>query len=283
MDKCSEGLDELNLTHHPLTNLHLHIERYGALRLDKSWKAKNRLILESKIYYVTSGSAHLMFDDCSFHLIPEKIYFFPENTRQSFYTDEEFELHWMHFHCTLLGGIDLSQCFGLQNEIPQQKIPDITALLAAIRKEHTQFRETNHPCFLLCAHARIMKILSSFILPSKKSSYGKDFERLKKAVQFIEENIYRPICIRELAALCGFERAYFSTLFRKTFGCSPQEFINRSRIRHILPLLHQEHLLIEEIAAQSGFQDAYYFSRFFKKNTGLSPTEYRRTHREATP
>ncbi len=283
MDKREKELDKPFLADHPLTTLHLHIERYGVRNLTPEWKASNRLVLDSKLYWVAKGSGMLRMDHQNFRLAPGKIYFLPGGTVQSFGTEDGLSLHWLHFRCALINSISINRCFEFKNELPEEKIPDIEARLRNIREEHARFIKSRHPGALLSAHGQLLSLLACFIRSAAEREYGKDFERLKKAVRFIDEHINEAIRVEELAVLCGLERTYFSTLFKKTLNCSPQAFINHRRIQFIAPYLSQPHLLIEEIAEKSGFPDVYYFSRFFKKNTGLSPTEYRKKQREALP
>lgn len=283
MDKREKELDKAFLADHPLTTLHLHIERYGVRDLTPQWKAGNRLVLDSKIYWVVKGSGTLRIEQKDLRLEPGKIFFLPGGTVQSFGTERGLTLHWLHFRCALTNSISINRCFEFRNELPEEKIPDIGERLRTIREEHARFIKNRHPGALLNAHGHLLSLLACFICSADEQEYGKDFERLKKAVRFIDEHIHEPVRVQELATLCGLERTYFSTLFKKTFNCSPQAFINHRRIQFIAPYLTQPHLLIEEVAEKAGFPDVYYFSRFFKKNTGLSPTEYRRKQREAIP
>lgn len=272
-----------SLANHPLTSLHLHIERYGVRELDSSWSAENRFVADSKLYLVTNGSGILSVDNRPIHLKPGFLYFFAGNTRQSFHTDSGLTLHWLHFRFALLNGIDPTLCFALYDRIGVSSVPTAKDDFLFIRKQHQFFLQNHHPGSLLAANARLMHLLSFLLRPASEKAYGKDFERLKKAVHYIDEHASTQILIKDLARRCGFERTYFSTIFRKTFGCSPQTFINQRRIRHIMPLLAQEHLLIEEVATRAGFDDAYYFSRFFKKHVGISPSEWRKKLKDPIP
>lgn len=70
---------------------------------------------------------------------------------------------------------------------------------------------------------------------------------------------------------------YIRRLFKKTHGCTPVEYVTRLRIDRAKKLLEGNclrHYSISEIAGLSGFEDVSYFSRVFRKQMGLSPTEY---------
>lgn len=81
--------------------------------------------------------------------------------------------------------------------------------------------------------------------------------------------------VNQIIAKTGYSKEHFRKLFSKEAGQPPLAFINQRRIEHAASLMNQEkNLTIREIALQSGFNDAYYFSRIFKKSKGISPTEY---------
>ena len=60
-----------------------------------------------------------------------------------------------------------------------------------------------------------------------------------------------------------------------TMGITPQDLLGEARIKHASRLLLETDLTIAEVSYDSGFADPKYFSRCFKKSTGLSPSEYK--------
>ena len=78
-------------------------------------------------------------------------------------------------------------------------------------------------------------------------------------------------------ALCdsvGLKYSHFSTLFDKTFGMSPVRFVTKMKIDYAKELLVTNRFSVSEIAEMCGFENVYYFSAVFKKQTGFSPTKY---------
>jgi AraC family L-rhamnose operon transcriptional activator RhaR/AraC family L-rhamnose operon regulatory protein RhaS len=64
--------------------------------------------------------------------------------------------------------------------------------------------------------------------------------------------------------------------FRRQNGCSPKEYLLKLRIHCACNMLQESNFGISEIAMRSGFDDSNYFSRQFRKVTGLSPREFRK-------
>jgi len=89
------------------------------------------------------------------------------------------------------------------------------------------------------------------------------------------------IVMQDVAEKFGFSYTYFSYLFKKVYGQSPSEYVTQCRIEHAKQLLKQpEEISVKEIALTAGYTDPYYFSRIFKTNTGLTPSEYRRQKKD---
>ena len=87
----------------------------------------------------------------------------------------------------------------------------------------------------------------------------------------------RPWRVEELAKLCGLSEPQFYRRFRQVTGSSPIDWLRRERISHARRRLVESDDPIKQIAEQVGYNDAFYFSRDFKRYTGVSPSEYRRT------
>ena len=69
-------------------------------------------------------------------------------------------------------------------------------------------------------------------------------------------------------------------LFKKSVGVNFVDYLTELRINAAKDLLKDPFLTMSEVASMVGYESANYFTRVFKKNTGITPTEYRRTHAE---
>lgn len=103
--------------------------------------------------------------------------------------------------------------------------------------------------------------------------------RLDFAIKYIIEHADDPfIDIHVLAQHCGFSKDYFRHLFKQIYGVSPTQYIANQKIILIKDRLLSSNKSIKEISLLSGFYDENYFSRFFKKHTGLTPNEFRKKY-----
>ncbi|QHW33264.1 AraC family transcriptional regulator [Paenibacillus rhizovicinus] len=98
--------------------------------------------------------------------------------------------------------------------------------------------------------------------------------KIEPALQAIHREPEKNWTVAELAALCGYHAIYFSSLFRKCTGDNPKQYLISQRIRKAkFYLLSGEKM--EAIAERLGYTSVHYFSRNFKEETGLTPTEFK--------
>ncbi|MFT8348065.1 AraC family transcriptional regulator [Clostridium saccharoperbutylacetonicum] len=98
---------------------------------------------------------------------------------------------------------------------------------------------------------------------------------IKKSVQFVETNYSSKISISEMAKSVGLNKNYFSTFFRKNIGVTPQQYIIKYRMNKACELMSNQGLTIGDISRSVGYDDTLGFSKIFKKEKGISPSNYR--------
>ena len=101
-------------------------------------------------------------------------------------------------------------------------------------------------------------------------------ELVKAAEVYLRENYRQPCSLADLADSFGCKAAYLARLYRKVTGSTPTQDLIRLRIERAKRLLTRHpDLEIKQVAAASGYDDPLYFSRQFRKETGMSPTSFR--------
>lgn len=106
-------------------------------------------------------------------------------------------------------------------------------------------------------------------------SESKDYYPIRAGIEQLSKEWNLNEHIGKYAAMCSVSESYFYLLFRKAIGVSPVEFRNKIRIINAKALLKNSQSTIAEIAESVGFEDQFFFSRVFKKYTGISPAAYR--------
>lgn len=79
----------------------------------------------------------------------------------------------------------------------------------------------------------------------------------------------------EMCSKSGLSYSYFKELFISKYKMSPVKYITHLKIEYAKELLIIGKYSMSEIASRCGFENAYYFSTVFKKQVGISPTQYK--------
>lgn len=102
---------------------------------------------------------------------------------------------------------------------------------------------------------------------------------IQKAICFMEEHHGDSLSLSDVAAVVGVVPTYFSYLFKKETGKNYIEYLNMIRLKAVLEELRVNDGKISLIAEKHGFPNQEYFSRYFKKNMGISPAKWRQKNR----
>lgn len=98
---------------------------------------------------------------------------------------------------------------------------------------------------------------------------------VQQAVTYILENLSKKLVLSEIGEASGLSYVQFLRRFKAFTGMSPSVYINTMRIQSAKIQLTDPNMFIKEISSQLGFDNEYYFSNFFKKHTGMSPSAFR--------
>lgn len=98
---------------------------------------------------------------------------------------------------------------------------------------------------------------------------------MDNVIQYLESNYAEPVSLATLAEQAHMSERNLLLLFRDATGLSPIEYLIRVRIAHASELLRATNRSVTEVAHAAGFLDSNYFSRQFKRFTGMRPSEYR--------
>ena len=107
---------------------------------------------------------------------------------------------------------------------------------------------------------------------SKSDIYPKD--SIEAVHKYIIENFNSKLSLDNLCFLFGFNKTTLCQNFKETYGKTILNYINELKIKEAKALLRSKNESITEISEKLGFESVHYFSRYFKKHTGITPTEY---------
>lgn len=100
---------------------------------------------------------------------------------------------------------------------------------------------------------------------------------LAVVISYMEQHFADSITLTELAKMMNVSVRHFTRLFEKMYHISPGNYLKQLRIQYACVLLKDRGLTIAEVAGRTGYGDSNYFARHFKKITGFTPGQYRKT------
>ena len=137
-------------------------------------------------------------------------------------------------------------------------------------EEHTLWRlKKQIEFFLIDVYKTHVKETEHLV--KKETNRDREFTR---AVQFLHAHLSEVLTLEQIAKECSMSISKLKQLFREKAGCGPINYLIELRIEKAKQLIHTSEMNVSEIAAALGFSSPHYFSRQFKKITGMSPREY---------
>ncbi|MFD1990667.1 helix-turn-helix domain-containing protein [Paenibacillus nicotianae] len=111
------------------------------------------------------------------------------------------------------------------------------------------------------------------VLEGQKQRYSHEVNLTR---HYIFSHLYEPIHLQDLAKETKLNADYLSQLFKKEIGCSPIVYIQQQRIDEAKKLISLSHYSLAEISTLLQFHDQSYFTKIFKRYTGVTPKQYQK-------
>ena len=139
-------------------------------------------------------------------------------------------------------------------------------------------KETNpqHEYDVLANLAEIWQIILRHIDIGAPAAEDPVSIRMRRFLEYIEENLEQEISLEEMAARAGVSKTEVLRCFHKTLQTTPYSYVMEVRLAKAADLLAQTGLSVGEIASRTGFNQQSYFGKRFKEKTGMTPLEYRK-------
>lgn len=248
---------------------HLFYSLWGARYLCSApYSVRRKHLNAFLMFYIHSGEMQFTYRDQSFTASADDIVLIDCNFPHHYYTKREAQFSWFHFHgnasqayCDLLwknNGALFSKQYGLEKDF--QKILRMLPLDA----------NADDRMSVVIHH-----ILSS--LNTQGHAAHNVSSQIQAAKDWMDEHFHENIQIEEVAAQVSLSRFYFSRRFREETGLSPHEYLLNLRLSYAKLQLSESDDSIEEIAYDCAFCSASNLIRAFKKSTGLTPYQFRKT------
>ncbi len=176
-----------------------------------------------------------------------------------------------------------------QNVVPDKVIQYFVRLLGELEYQLPEIPASVHDQIVECAdfmrnaisqeelEQHLYHALQVMFSPEIHTSTGTTqySPEVEQSISYIKENYMHKISLASVAEHVGLSSGYLCRIFKDETGGSINTYINNLRMNKAGELLSDKNSYIKEVAVAVGFEDQLYFSRLFKRYSGLTPSEYR--------
>ena len=255
----------------------------------------------TRLYYVTGGEASLQLPSGTYRLTPDHMYIVPAFMQHTDICTGRFDHYYIHIYEDsdgpgVLADLDfpvelegtaqdlyLFRTICEHNEAMRLQTPDPkiydnrNSLIECVRlnRERPLYERME-------SLGIIYQLLSRFVRPAH-ARYESSDERIRKALRFIDANLGETIALSELADAAHLSRDHFIRMFCQQVGVTPIRYITSRKMLKARLQLASTSLPVKDIAATLGFSDFSYFSRIFRKETHMTPLQYRASFNTTPP
>lgn len=234
--------------------------------------------LDYQILYVASGKAHFYFNGVEEIVSAGNMVLYrpKEEQRYYYYGIDHTEVYWVHF--TGNNVKNLLRKYGIADDVhvihTGTSLEYKNVFLAMIRELKLCKEDYEE---LLIHHLHHLLILIHRAIKNKPR--GKNhllMGEMDSAVRYFHENYNKPISIEDFANTHHMSVSWFIRNFKEYTQSTPTQYLLSLRISNAQTLLETSNYNVTEIAEIVGYDNPLYFSRIFKKQSGMSPSEFRK-------
>lgn len=192
-----------------------------------------------------------------------------------------WNIYWLHFAGDQ--ATEYAELLRSDENQPVMQIADPDELVRQFENLYSSVVSAFSDPALIQASVELAKTLSlvNHLRTGRHKKSQQSEQRILKSIEYITHRYEQPHTLEELARQANLSIPHYVTLFRQQTGTSPLRYLTRVRLRHACELLDMTDQPVSEIAHAVGYEDAFYFSRLFRKNIGHSPSNYRKLNMDS--
>jgi AraC-like DNA-binding protein len=233
--------------------------------------------LDNIMHYCVGGKGWVQIAGRKWGVAADTALFLPREVPHLYGADpaDPWSVYWVHF--TGKQADDFFEILRVGARQPLLHLPCTEEILSALRLVESHMAGVPTRPNLIAASTVFASFLG--LVQLQHFAMGRQErtveENIQQTINFMEANLGRAVPLRELANLAHMSISRYEAAFAKRTGCSPINYFQRMKIQKASRLLTETDEPIKMICMKIGYDDPYYFSRFFKKSVGIAPTHFR--------
>jgi len=276
---CSRGVADMNVYYKNLfEGLKVSCRVADKTKTWDSWGDSNFIGDYCKFYFFLEGTGVITVEGTEYDPKPGQLMLVPCGIKHSYRTvpGNTYYKYWCHFDCvlndkSLFTFLKVPYIVDVEDKIEVEK--EFEELIQNMNKEDL--------ISVLKVKKSILRIIEEFL---SNCRYSFEFpldesEIIMKILKYIDDNIDKKISVKDLSSYVHFHPNHFMRYFKEHVGKPPLKYIKDIRIYKAKNLLYLTSETISEIAEKVGYPDVEYFSKRFKRDTGFSPSDFRKLSR----
>lgn len=241
-----------------------------------TWRPRGRL--DYQLLYVVSGKAHFYFDDAERIVTAGHMVLFQPRQEQhyEYFGTDKTEVYWVHFTGSNVKNILRRYDIPLDTPVFYSGTSVIYAYLFKEMINELQTCRTGYEELLTMYLQQILILVQRIRLERRPSVNTHIQEEMEYARRYFNEHYNEQINIEEYAESRNMSVSWFQRNFKQIVNYSPMQYLLTIRMNNAASLLESTDYSMAEISAIVGYDNPLYFSRLFKKQNRVSPSEYRK-------
>lgn len=229
--------------------------------------------VDYQLIYIYKGAGHYYINGEWQTLNAGNLLLFRPNEPQTYayYVSDHPEIYWIHFT-----GSDCEKIINKYN-IHNSYIGDHVFLKTLFQETIIEL-QLKKPYFEDVIYSNFFHILTIIARSEIQNLYPQENDlSIDRLVMQLHQRYMNDWTVGSMADFCKMSVGYFSHIFKSRMDNSPMHYLNELRIEKAKELIAMNTLSISNIATMVGFSDPLYFSRVFKKTTGIPPKEFQQS------
>ncbi len=250
-----------------INNIKINYIESNMLTVNTLWNGNAIASPFDRIYIITSGAGLLVSGKIKTKLIPGYAYLVPPGLKYDYSCDNSLTQIFFHVKIQFFYGIDMFEHTGKIIKIKIQD-HDINKFVSSLVS--TDIHD------ILYSKLYMDKLISLFVKHEKICFPSQKNLKYVPLFKIINTNLSAKTKLSDIAGIMHTSLQTLSRNFKKDTGIGLKQQIEQMLVSKAAELLISSDISIKEISSMLEFTDPYYFSKFIKKHTGMSPTEYRK-------